>query len=127
MTDRLKTEKLLQDLYAARLRGDLDGVCRAFAADATIWISGAGSGSPIVMAANGVIEFRALLAILMKTYPLSDQKILSMLIDGPKAAVHWQVKIFSRITGTRVVTELIDMIEIKDGRIASYTELFAPR
>ena len=30
MTDRLRTEKLLQELYAARLRGDLDGICATF-------------------------------------------------------------------------------------------------
>ena len=49
-----------------------------------------------------------------------------MLIDGAHAAVHWRIKIFSRITGTGAVTKLMDMIEIRDGRIQSFTELFAP-
>ena len=48
-------------------------------------------------------------------------------VDGTKAAVHWRAKVHSRITGTSVLTELIDVVEVKDGRIASYTELFAPR
>ena len=73
-----------------------------------------------------VDQFRQLLAIMIKTLPHSDQRILSMLIDGKKAAVHWRVKIFSRITGSTVVTDLIDVIEVRDGRIASFTELFAP-
>jgi ketosteroid isomerase-like protein len=126
MTDRLKTEKLLHELYAARLRGDLDGICATFAPNAKFQISGASLGSPMAVTANGVEEFRPLLAIMIKTLPHSDQRILSTLIDGAKAVVHWRVKIFSRITGATVLTELIDMIEVRDGRIASYTELFAP-
>ena len=34
MTDRLKIEKLLHELYASRLRGGLDGICATFTADA---------------------------------------------------------------------------------------------
>ena len=30
MTDRVATENLLRHMYAARLRGDLDGVCDSF-------------------------------------------------------------------------------------------------
>jgi ketosteroid isomerase-like protein len=126
MTDRLKTEKLLHDLYAARSRGDLDGICATFTPDAKFQIAGASLASPMAITANGVEQFRPLLAIMIKTLPHSDQRILSMLIDGAKAAVHWRVKIFSRITGATVLTELIDMIEVRDGRIASFTELFAP-
>jgi hypothetical protein len=40
--------------------------------------------------------------------------------------VHWRAKIFSRLTGTTVLTELVDMIEIREGRIGSYVEFFAP-
>jgi SnoaL-like domain len=89
-------------------------------------ISGASFGTPMVMSANRIDQFRPLLAIMVKTLPHSDQKILSMLIDGANAAVHWRVKIFSRITGTSVLTALMDMIEVRDGRIQSFTELFAP-
>ena len=126
MTDRVATENLLRQMYAARLRGDLDGVCDSFQPDARFQISGASFGTPMVMLANGIDQFRPFLAIMVKTLPHSDQKILSMLIDGANAAVHWRVKIFSRITGTSVLTELMDMIEVRDGRIQSFTELFAP-
>ena len=126
MTDRLTTEKLLRDLYAARLRGDLDGICATFTSDAMFRISGASAAGPMAVTANGVDQFRPLLAIMIKTLPHSDQRILTTLIDGGKAAVHWRVKIFSRITGATVQTELVDMIEVRDGRIASFTELFAP-
>jgi len=127
MTDRLKIDRLLRELYAARVRGDLDAVCRSFSDDAKFQIAGASKANPIAVTSVGVDEFRPLLALMIKAFKLSDPAILSMIIDGPKAAVHWRVKVHSRITGITVLTELIDVIEIRDGRIASYTEFFVPR
>jgi ketosteroid isomerase-like protein len=127
MTDRLDTERLLLELYAARVRGDLPGLSGTFAPDATFRIAGASNASPTAITAVGVDQFRPLLAIMIKSFKLSDQTILSMIIDGAKAAVHWRAKVLSRIAGTTVLTELVDMVEIRNGRIASYTEFFVPR
>ncbi len=127
MADRLATEKLLHDLYAARLHGDLDALCATFTDDAKFQIAGASNAAPLVISANGVDKFRPLLAIMLKSFKLRDQEILALLVDGAKAAVHWRASIFSRITGTTVLTELVDIVEVRDGRIASYTELFVPR
>jgi ketosteroid isomerase-like protein len=126
MTVRNDTERLLLELYAARVRGDLQAVSGTFASDATFHIAGASNASPTAITAVGVDEFRPLLAIMIKSFTLSEHRILSMVIDGAKAAVHWQARILSRITGTSVLTELVDMVEIRNGRIASYTELFVP-
>jgi ketosteroid isomerase-like protein len=128
MTERVEVERLLLELYAARLRGDLAAVCATFTNDARFQVAGASStASPVAMAATGVSEFRPLLAIMIKSFKLSEQTILALLIDGTKAAVHWQAKVYSRITGTTVLTELVDVIQIRDGRIASYIEFVVPR
>jgi ketosteroid isomerase-like protein len=127
MMDRLKIDRLLRELYAARVRGDLDAVCRSFLNDATFEIAGASGGSPIAVTSVGMDKFRPLLALMIKTFKISDQSILSMIIEGVKAAVHWRATIHSRITGTTVATELVDLIEVRDDRIASYIEFFAPR
>ena len=79
------------------------------------------------MTAHGADELKPLLAIMIKTFKLSDLDIMSLLIDGAKAAVHWRARIFSRISGETILTELVDIIEVRDGRVASYVELFAPR
>ena len=128
MIERVEIERLLLELYAARVRGDLAAVCATFTNDANFQVAGASSNaSPIAMKAVGVGEFRPLLAIMIKSFKLTEQTILTMLIDGTKAAVHWRAKVHSRITGTTVLTELIDVVEVKDGRIGSYTEFFVPR
>jgi hypothetical protein len=53
--------------------------------------------------------------------------ILDMLIDGMKAAVHWRAGVHSRITGTIALTEFVTLAEVRDTRIVSYLEFFAPR
>lgn len=127
MTDRTEIEKLLLGLYAARVRGDLDAVCDAFTGDAKFEIAGASNVTPLAMKAVGADKYRPLLAIMIRTFKLREQEILSILIDGAKAAVHWRADVYSRITGTAVPTELVDVVEVRDGRIASYTEFFVPR
>jgi ketosteroid isomerase-like protein len=127
MTDRSEIDRLLRELYAARGRGDLDAVCAAFANDAVFRIAGAGQITSIADTAVGVGEFRPLLGSMIKAFKLSDLTILSILIDGDKAATHWRSTVHSRLSGTRVVTELIALVEVRAGRIASYTEFFVSR
>ncbi|HEX4683956.1 MAG TPA: nuclear transport factor 2 family protein [Gemmatimonadaceae bacterium] len=126
MTDRQEIERLLRGLYAARMSGDLAAVCEKFTADARFQIAGASHATPVAVTAVGTREYRPLLSIMLKTFKLSDEEIVSLLIDGAKAAVHWRVNIFSRMTGTTVRTELVDVIEIRNGKIGSYMEFFAP-
>lgn len=127
MMDRLEIDRLVRELYAARMRGDLEGVCRTFSNDAKFQIAGASHASPIAITAVGVDEIRSWLALMIKTFQLDDQTVLSIIIDGAKAAVHWRATIHSRITGATVVTELVDLIQVWDGRITSYIEFFVPR
>jgi len=127
MTDRTAIESLLHGFYAARVRGDVEAVCNAFAADAKFEIAGASQASPIALIAVGHDEVRRWLTLMIKTFRLADHAILSMLIDGPSAAVHWRARVHSRITGAAVLTEFVDLVEIANGRIGAYTEFFAPR
>jgi ketosteroid isomerase-like protein len=126
MANRPEIERLLHGLYAARLRGDLDAVCGSFSDGATVQIAGASNVSPISVKSIGTDQFRPLLSLLIKSFKLSDLTILSMMIDGMKAAVHWRVKVHSKITGTMVLTELVDLFEVDDRHIASYIEFFVP-
>lgn len=127
MSERSQIERLVRDLYAARVAGDLDALCAIFSQDARFQIAGASDGKPIAIEAKGSGSVRTWLAVMIKTFRIADQKIETLLIDGAKAAVHWHCTIHSRITGASVATELVDMIEVRDGRVSSYVELFAPR
>lgn len=123
---RAEFERLLSELYDARAAGALDRLCALFGPDALFKISGSSDGKPITLSARGGEEVRSWLAVLVKTFRLTRHEILSVVIDGPRAAVHWRASIHSRITGASVATELVDIVEMRDGRIGSYVELFVP-
>lgn len=126
MTDRQQVDEVLRALYAARVAGRLDPLCALFAADARFRIAGSSDGKPIAITAGSAGEIRSWLAVLLKTFRLADHAILSTVIDGPAAAVHWRADVHSKITGTVVPTEVVDLVEVRGGRIASYREFFVP-
>lgn len=124
--DRAAFERLLLQLYAARTAGALEPLCALFAPDAVFKISGSSHGRPIALSAQGTAEVRSWLAVLVKTFRLTRHEILTMVIDGERAAVHWRASIYSRVTGASIPTELVDIVETREGRIGSYIELFVP-
>jgi ketosteroid isomerase-like protein len=126
MTDRSQVEQLVRELHAARLDGNLDRLCALYGEEARMRIAGSTDGKPIAIAATGIAEIRPWLSILVKTFRLSQYMILSLNVDVPRAAAHWRVDIHSKITGVVVPTELVDLIDVRGGRIASHTELFVP-
>ena len=123
---RKEFEQVLHRLYGARVAGQLDALCSLFAADAYFRILGASDGKPIAIEARGTAAIRAWLAIMVKTFRLSNHQIFEMLIDGDHSAVHWRADIHSRITGASVRTELVDLIQVRDDRIVTYREFFGP-
>jgi ketosteroid isomerase-like protein len=126
MTDRLQVEGLVRQLHTARLEGDLERLCALYSNEARLRIAGSTAGKPIAIAAIGIAEIRPWLSILVKTFRLSQYTILSLTVEVPRAVAHWRVDIHSKITGVVVPTELVDLIDVRDGRIASHTEFFVP-
>jgi len=126
MTDRLQIEQLLRELYDARVQGQLDRLCGVFAADARFRIAGASDGKPIAITASGIKEIRQWLTVMLKTFRLTRFQLVTTLVDGASASVQWKVDIHSKITGVVVPTELVDLVEVREGRVVSYREFFAP-
>ena len=127
MIDRLAYEHLLTELHAARIDGPLERLCAVFAPDVQFRIAGSSDGKPIAINVQGGEAVRPWLAMLLKTFRVTNYRLLTRVIDGDRAAVHWRADIHSKITGARVLTELVDMIEVRDLRIISYTEFFLPK
>jgi len=126
MTDRATMEQLLDTLYAARVHGPVDRLYSLFAPDVHFRIAGTSDGKPIAIMADGIDAVRPWLAMLVKTFRLSDHRRLLTLVEGDHAAVHWSASIHSRITGNQVNTELVDLVRFRDRQIVSYAEFFVP-
>ncbi len=126
MSDRSQVEQLVKELHAARVAGDLERLCRVYAPDARLRIAGSSDGKPIAIDASRIARIRPWLSILVKTFRLSRYQLLSVTIEGGSAAAHWRVDIESKITGIVVPTELVDLLEVSEGHIASQIEFFVP-
>jgi ketosteroid isomerase-like protein len=126
MSDRSQVEQLVKELHAARVAGDLERLCRVYAPDARLRIAGSSDGKPIAIDASRIARIRPWLSILVKTFRLTKYQLLSVTIDGASAAAHWRVDIESKITGIVVPTELVDLLEVREGQIASQVEFFVP-
>jgi ketosteroid isomerase-like protein len=126
MTQRQQVEQVLRALHTARLEANLEQLCTLFSSEARMRIQGTSDGKPIAIEARGSGQIRPWLAILVKTFRLGEYKLLSLTIEGERAAAHWRVDIHSKITGALVPTELVDLIEVRDGHITSYVEFFVP-
>ena len=127
MSERAVAERLIQQLHAARVGGDLAALCRLFAEEGRFEIAGASADKPVAIRAEGLAAFRPWLAMLLKVFRLSDYTLLSLIVEGPRAAAHWRANIYSKVTGITVPTELVDLVELKGERIVSYNEFFVPR
>ena len=65
--------------------------------------------------------------MMVKVFRLSDYTLLSLVVEWPRATVHWRADIYSKVTGVTIPTELVDLVELSEDRILTYTEFFAPR
>jgi ketosteroid isomerase-like protein len=127
MSERHKIEQLLRDLYAARIGANLDALVGLFAPGARFRIAGTSDGKPIAISAAGREQIRPWLGLLVKTFRISNHEILSMTVEGARAAAHWEAQIHSKVTGVIVPTEFVDLVTVEDGLISSYIEFFVPR
>lgn len=127
MTDRAVADRLIRELHAARVRGDLEALCAVFAQQGSFSIAGASADKPIGIRETSIAAFRPWLAMMVRVFRISDYELLSLVVESPRATAHWRANITSKVTGITVATELVDLIEIRDGRISSYAEFFVPR
>ena len=105
MTDRAEIERVIRAAYAARKAGDLDAIGKTFTKDARLRIAGSTEVSPVAVKAEGVKNLQAVLKEMITVFEWVDQEILSMVVEGEKAAVHWRGTIRSTATGETIRTE----------------------
>ncbi len=122
MTDRSQIETLLREAYAARKRGDMAAMLNAFAENPHFELAGAPQASPVAIRATEGGTFRSLMTGLIKTFEFLDHEIISMIVEGNKAAVHWRSRMRSGVTGDEVVTEIVDLVTVEGGKITSFIE-----
>ena len=127
MSERIVAQRLIEQLHAARVAGDLSGMCRVFADQGRFEILGASADKSIAIRANDLAEFRPWLSMMVKVFRITHYQLLSLTVEWPRVVAHWRADIYSKVTGVTIPTELVDVAQLNEHSIQAYTEFFAPR
>ena len=122
MMDRATIESILKDAYAARLRGDVEGMVRHFADDAVFALAGALEASPVALRCSDCESMRAAMAGLVGAFEFKSHEIVALVVEGDRAVAHTRVRVRAAATGEEAVTEMADIVTFEGGKIASFLE-----
>ena len=122
MMERATIESILKDAYAARLRGDVEGMVRHFADDAVFALAGAREASPVALRCTDCESLRAAMTGLVGAFQFKSHEIVSLVVEGDRAVAHVRVRVRAAATGEEAVTEMADIFTFKNGKIASFLE-----
>ena len=120
--DRDGIERIIREAYAERRRGDVEGACRFFADDAQFALAGAPAASPVPMRVASRDAIRQTVAALIAGFEFLEHDILSVIVEGDKAAVHSRVRLRAPASGEEAVTETADFLTFRDGKIVSFVQ-----
>jgi ketosteroid isomerase-like protein len=122
MTDRKTIEAVIDRCYAARQKGDIETLMAAFDADAVFELAGSKELVPAAAAARGHQAIRETMTALIAVFDFIDRDIISMVVDGERAAVHSRVKIKFVPRDRTFTTDLLDSFHFRDGKIVELLE-----
>ena len=122
MADRDEIERIIRNAYAARVGKDIDNTMKFFAPDASFQSAGSAAASPAAARASGAADLRATFSALIAAFDILELALLTSVIEGDKAAMHWRVKVKHNPTGEVHDTELFDLWTIEGGRATSFVQ-----
>ena len=123
MTSRAHIEETVRSLYAARCRGDLEGVMKGIADDAVFMFNGRGTGHPVMAdEKRSKPAIRSIVGELIGNFRFDDWKELALLVDGEKALLHWTAKVTCVPTRKTERFEVFDLVTFRDGKIVDFRQ-----
>jgi len=120
MTERSEVERLVRNLYELRRQEDIDGIIEGFTPDATFRL--AGDLAPLTTEVCGHPALRVMISELARAWDWRGYKIATVLVDGDRVAVHSRGEMLYVPTGTPVRTETLDILTLKDGKVAEFVQ-----
>jgi ketosteroid isomerase-like protein len=122
MTDRQTIQALIEQGYAARRTGDIEGVLAIFHPDAKFELAGSKFLTPAVGISQGHPELRTALAGLIASFEFIQRDIISSVVDGERAAIHSRVKLRCIPRDKTVTTDILDLWKFEDGKVVEFVE-----
>ena len=119
---RAEAEKVVRDVYSARLSNDVERVCDQFLSDGCLVINGDPAESAIALRAAGRPSLDEMLDALIQRWEWLEQDIERVLIDGDHAAVQYQLTARFKPTGEVVQTTICDLLTFRSGKLAEVVQ-----
>jgi ketosteroid isomerase-like protein len=113
---------LIKLAYAARGRGDLEGLMAAFHPEAVFTLVGDKKALEVAGSVQGHRGLREALGGFIATFQFVERQILSELVEGDRAAVHSRLVVRYNPTNTTRTTECLDLLKFQDGKIIELIE-----
>jgi ketosteroid isomerase-like protein len=111
----------IRAVYAARVRRDVEGILSAFAEDVVFRLNAAPLHEATTVHAVDGRELRAVVTRMIGYFELINFEIIEAVIDGDKAAVRVILTRRALSSGRSVTTEVLDLVQFRDGKICSFT------
>jgi ketosteroid isomerase-like protein len=106
---------VLDSLYAARVRGDLDGTMRDISDDGVFALNG--------QEVAGHANIKAAVSELIGEWKIEDWRQLDRTVDGSTIKLRWRAKVTNRKTGKSHTFEVTDVVTFRGGKIAAYHQV----
>ena len=113
---------LIKRAYAARGRGDLEGLVTAFHLEAVFTLVGDRKALDVAGSVQGHRGLRETLGGFIATFQFVERQILTELVEGDRAAVHSRLVVRYNPTNTTRTTECLDLLRFQDGKIIELIE-----
>jgi ketosteroid isomerase-like protein len=121
MTDAAAIKDILVSTYKARVDGDVDATMVGFADDIVFEFNGRGTGLQALAApVQGKAALLPVMRELISNYRFSDWRVITLLVDGDKALLHWRALITFAANGKAAEFDVVDVITIRDGKMATF-------
>jgi ketosteroid isomerase-like protein len=117
MDTRATIESILDRAYAARRANNAEAAAACFTEDGRFMANGAPAGT------KSRTEQVSAMKGMFGAFAVVELREHCRIIDPPRAAVHWRGK-FRAQNGQVGETDVLDLIEVRDGKIASLTTFF---
>ncbi len=116
--------KLMREVYAARVKGDVDLLMKYTTDDMQFRLNASPEQRPVAFTESGADGTRKALQMLVASFEFLACDIVDAVVEGERAAIRVKIRARARATGTTSDTESLDFVEFRDGKLAAYTQFF---
>src|SRR5262249_14362726 len=113
--------ELIRGAYAARGRGDVEGLMSVLHPEAAVTLVGDKSALELAGTVEGHPPLRGAFSQFVANFDFAEREILSEVVEGQRAAVQSRLVVRYRPTGKTYRTEVLDLFRFQDGKIVELT------